>query len=63
MARTDFTGHQHQELHALQRNVTAAQGKLTDLESQVSAQTGKWILPAAGQLLIADANYVLGTLQ
>jgi hypothetical protein len=44
-------------------SVTAARGKLSDFKSQVSAKSGQGIAPSAAQLLLADANYVLGTLQ
>jgi len=44
-------------------NVNAARGKLADFKSQVSAQTGNRISTTVAQLLIADANYVIGTLQ
>jgi FIMAH domain len=43
-------------------NVTAARGKLSDFESQVSTKSGQGIAPSAAQLLIADVDYVLGTL-
>ncbi len=43
-------------------NLTGARSKLTDFRNQVSAQTGQSISPAAAQLLIADADYVIGTL-
>jgi hypothetical protein len=43
-------------------NLTAARSKITDFRNQVSAQTGRSISPAAAQLLIADADYVIGTL-
>jgi photosystem II stability/assembly factor-like uncharacterized protein len=43
-------------------NLAAARSKLTDFKSQVSAQSGRSISPSAAQLLIADADYVLGTL-
>ena len=49
--------------HALARgNLTGARGKLTDFKNQVSAQSGQAIAPAAAQLLVADADYVIGTL-
>jgi hypothetical protein len=44
-------------------SLTAARGKLSDFKSQVSAKSGQGITPAAAQLLIADADYVLGTLR
>jgi photosystem II stability/assembly factor-like uncharacterized protein len=44
-------------------NLTAARSKLTDFKNQVSAQSGQAIAPSAAQLLVADANYVLGTLR
>jgi hypothetical protein len=40
----------------------AARNKLTEFKSQVSAQSGRSISPSAAQLLIADADYVIGTL-
>ncbi len=43
-------------------NLTGARSKITDFRNQVSAQTGQSISPAAAQLLIADADYVIGTL-
>jgi hypothetical protein len=43
-------------------NLTAARSKLTEFKSQVSAQSGRSISPSAAQLLIADADYVIGTL-
>ncbi len=43
-------------------NLTAARSKLTDFKTQVSTQSGRSISPSAAQLLIADADYVLGTL-
>jgi hypothetical protein len=46
----------------LRGNLAAARSKLTDFRSQVSAQSGQSISPSAAQLLIADADYVLGTL-
>jgi hypothetical protein len=50
--------------HALARgNLTGARGKLTDFKNQVSAQSGQAIAPAAAQLLVVDADYVLGTLR
>ena len=50
--------------HALARgNLTGARGKLTDFKNQVSAQSGQAIAPAAAQLLVADADYVIGTLR
>ena len=49
---------------ALSRSsVNAARGKLSDFKSQVSAKSGQGITPSAAQLLIADADYVLGTLR
>jgi photosystem II stability/assembly factor-like uncharacterized protein len=42
--------------------VTAARNKLTDFKNQVSTQSGQSISPSAAQLLIADADYVIGTL-
>ena len=50
------------ETAAVAGNLTAARSKLTDFKSQVSAQSGRSISPSAAQLLIADADYVLGTL-
>jgi hypothetical protein len=44
-------------------NLTAAGNKLTDFKSQVLAKSGKGIGPGAAQLLIADADYVIGTLR
>jgi hypothetical protein len=44
-------------------NLTGARSKITDFRNQVSAQTGQSISPAAAQRLIADADYVIGTLQ
>jgi hypothetical protein len=43
-------------------NLAAARSKLKEFKSQVSAQTGRSISPSAAQLLIADADYVTGTL-
>ena len=43
-------------------NLAAARNKLADFKTQVSAQSGRSISPSAAQLLIADADYVLGTL-
>jgi Beta-propeller repeat len=47
----------------LRGSVTSARGKLSDFKSQVSAKSGQGIAPSAAQLLIADADYVLGTLR
>jgi hypothetical protein len=44
-------------------NLAAARGKIADFRNQVSAQAGQAISPAAAQLLIADADYVIGTLR
>jgi hypothetical protein len=44
-------------------SVTAARGKLSDFKSQVSAKSGQGIAPSVAQLLIADADYVIGTLR
>ena len=44
-------------------NPKAARSKLTDFRNQVAAQSGLAIAPAAAQLLIADADYVIGTLR
>jgi FIMAH domain/Beta-propeller repeat len=44
-------------------NVVAARSKLLDFKSQVSAKIGQGISPAAAQLLIADTDYVIGTLR
>ena len=44
-------------------NVTAARNKLTELKSQVAAKSGQGIAPPAAELLIADADYVVGTLR
>jgi hypothetical protein len=43
--------------------VTAARGKLSDFKNQVAAKTGQGIAPSAAQVLLADADYVLGTLR
>jgi cytochrome c len=43
-------------------NLAAARSKLTDFKSQVSGKSGRSISPSAAQLLIADADYVLGAL-
>jgi photosystem II stability/assembly factor-like uncharacterized protein len=42
-------------------SLTAARGSLTDFKSRVLAQSGQTISLAAAALLIADANYVIGT--
>jgi len=44
-------------------SVTAARGKLSDFKSQVSAKSGQGIAPSAAQVLLGDADYVLGTLR
>ena len=44
-------------------SLTAARGKLADFKSQVSAKTGQGVSPSSAQLLIADADYVIGTLR
>jgi len=43
-------------------NTNAARNKLGDFMDQVSAQNGKHIAPHVAQLLITDAQFVLGTL-
>jgi photosystem II stability/assembly factor-like uncharacterized protein len=44
-------------------NLTAARSKLTDFKKQISAQSGQAIAPAAAQLLVTDADYVIGTVR
>ena len=44
-------------------NVTATQNKLTEFKNQVAAKSEQGIAPAAAELLIADADYVIGTLR
>jgi hypothetical protein len=44
-------------------SLTAARGKLSDFKSQVAAKSGQGIAPSAAQVLLADADYVLGTLR
>jgi FIMAH domain len=44
------------------RSLTGARSKVSDFRNQLSAQTGHSISPAAEQRLIADADYVIGTL-
>ena len=44
-------------------SVTATRGKLSDFKSQVAAKSGQGIVPSAAQVLLADADYVLGTLR
>jgi photosystem II stability/assembly factor-like uncharacterized protein len=44
-------------------HLNAVRSKITDFMNHVSAQTGRSISPAAAQLLIADAGYVISTLQ
>jgi hypothetical protein len=44
-------------------NLTGARSKITDFKNQVSAQSGRSISPAAAQRLVADADYVIGTLR
>lgn len=44
-------------------NVTAARNKPTEFKNQVTAKSGLGIAPPAAELLIADADYVIGTLR
>jgi photosystem II stability/assembly factor-like uncharacterized protein len=44
-------------------NLTAARNKLTDFKTQVTVKSGQGITPSAAQLLLADADYVIGTLR
>jgi hypothetical protein len=44
-------------------NLTGARGKLGDFKSLVSSKSGQGITPTVAQLLIADADYVIGTLR
>jgi len=44
-------------------SLTAVRGKLEDFKSQVSAKSGQGVSPSLAQLLIADADYVIGTLK
>jgi FIMAH domain-containing protein len=44
-------------------NLTAARNDLGQFRSQVSAQTGKSIAPAAAALLLADTDDVLSRMQ
>jgi hypothetical protein len=44
-------------------NLRGALSKVTDFTNQVSAMSGRAIAPAAAQLLVADADYVIGTLR
>jgi FIMAH domain-containing protein/beta-propeller repeat-containing protein len=44
-------------------NVTGARGKLADFKNLVSSKSGQGITPTVAQLLIADADYVIGTLR
>ena len=49
---------------AVQRgNKAVAVNKLQDFIAQVRAQSGGHITPDAAQILVADAQYVIGTLQ
>jgi hypothetical protein len=49
---------------AVQRgNKAVAINKLQDFIAQLRAQSGQHITPDAAQTLVADAQYVLGTLQ
>ena len=44
-------------------SLTAVRGKLEDFKSQVQAKSGQNVAPSSAQLLIADADYVIGTLR
>ena len=44
-------------------NLTAARNKLAEFKSHVAAKSGQGIAPPAAELLITDADYVIGTLR
>ena len=52
-----------QTLQAFDRgNLTVVRAKLNDFIAAVNAQTGKGVAVDAGQVLVTDTRYVLGTL-